>query len=155
MYLILDIYCQRLVILFRTILDLYNLKWKKDMINISDLNYIVSTPDRRKNTQICHINMLKSYINRDKNNVVQCANIVSLVPENCKIVCDTQNSRDFEIKFLVFCVFRIRTFFVTWIQSLNTWKILKDKNSKNLYINKNIYFLMCQQEQTQSFMMWM
>ena len=41
---------------------------------VSDLNYIVSTPDGRKNTQLCHINMLKSYVNRDKNYVVQCAN---------------------------------------------------------------------------------
>ena len=32
----------------------------------SHLNYIVSTPDRRKNTQLCHINMLKSYVNRDE-----------------------------------------------------------------------------------------
>ena len=42
---------------------------------VSDLNYILSTPDRRKNTQLCHINMSKSYINRDKHNVVRCANI--------------------------------------------------------------------------------
>ena len=40
--------------------------------------------------------MLKSYVNRDKNNVVQCANIVSPVPQNCNYVCDTQNSQDFE-----------------------------------------------------------
>ena len=44
-----------------------------------DLNNIVSTPDRRKNTQLCHIfNMLKSSVNRDKNNVVQCANMFHL-----------------------------------------------------------------------------
>ena len=60
---------------------------------VRDLNYIVSTPDRRKNTQLCHINMLKSYVNRDKINVVQCA-----VPQNWKNVCDTQNSQDFENK---------------------------------------------------------
>ena len=64
---------------------------------VSDLNYI-STPDRRKNTQLCHIKMLKSYVNRDKNNVVQCANIVSRVPQNCNNVCDKQNSQDFENK---------------------------------------------------------
>ena len=62
---------------------------------VSDMNYIVSTPDRRKNTQLCHINMLKSYVNRDKDNVVQCANIVS---QNCNNVRDTQNSQDFENK---------------------------------------------------------
>ena len=39
---------------------------------VSDLNYmyIVSTPDRHKNSHLCHINMLKSYVNRDENNVV-------------------------------------------------------------------------------------
>ena len=61
---------------------------------VSDLNYIVSTPDRRKNTQRCHINMLKSFVNRNKNNVVQCANIIKHVLQNCNNVCDTQNSQD-------------------------------------------------------------
>ena len=37
---------------------------------VSDLNYIVSTPDWHKNPQLCHINMVKSYVKRDKNNVV-------------------------------------------------------------------------------------
>ena len=31
----------------------------------SDLNYIINTPGRRKNKQMCHINMLKEYFNRD------------------------------------------------------------------------------------------
>ena len=31
-------------------------------------------------------------------NVVQCANKVSPVPQNCNNVCDTQNSQDFENK---------------------------------------------------------
>ena len=65
---------------------------------IGDLNHIVSTTDKRKNTQVCHINMFKSYVNRDKNIVVQCANIVSPVPQNCDNVYDTQNSQDFENK---------------------------------------------------------
>ena len=65
---------------------------------VSDLNYIISTPDKRKNTQLCHINMLKSHVNRDKHNVVQCANLVSPVPQNCNNICDTQNSQDFEKK---------------------------------------------------------
>ena len=42
--------------------------------------------------------MLKSYVNREKNNVFQCANIVSPVPQNCNNICDTQNSQDFENK---------------------------------------------------------
>ena len=32
---------------------------------ISDVNYIVHTPGRRKSKQMCHINMLKKYVNRD------------------------------------------------------------------------------------------
>ena len=28
---------------------------------ISDTNYLVKTPGRRKETQVCHINMLKAY----------------------------------------------------------------------------------------------
>lgn len=28
---------------------------------LSDLNYLVTTPDRRKSTQLCHINMLQPY----------------------------------------------------------------------------------------------
>ena len=34
-----------------------------------DLNYVISTPDRRKNKQICHINMLKLYIDQSDVNV--------------------------------------------------------------------------------------
>ena len=29
-----------------------------------DLNYVVKTPDRRKKTQLCHVNMLKKYVER-------------------------------------------------------------------------------------------
>ena len=32
---------------------------------ISDVSYIVHTPERRKSKQLCHINMLKKYVNRD------------------------------------------------------------------------------------------
>ena len=28
----------------------------------SDLNYIINTPGRRKNKQMCHVNMLKQYL---------------------------------------------------------------------------------------------
>lgn len=33
-------------------------------LEVSDLNYLVSTPDRRKTRQLCRINMLKPYHNR-------------------------------------------------------------------------------------------
>lgn len=32
---------------------------------ISDLNYVICTPDQRKKKRICHINMLKKYIERN------------------------------------------------------------------------------------------
>ena len=36
---------------------------------ISDVNYIVNTPGRRKQKQLCHVNMLKQYIDRDNSSV--------------------------------------------------------------------------------------
>ena len=42
---------------------------------ISDVNYIINTPGRRKQKQLCHINMLKEYIGRD-NSVVTPINSV-------------------------------------------------------------------------------
>ena len=47
----------------------------------SDLNYIITTPDRRKQKQLCHINMLKEYVDRDSSNVVP-VNVISSVPQN-------------------------------------------------------------------------
>ena len=39
---------------------------------ISDLNYVVKTPDRGKNNQLCHVNMLKPYYdNNDTQNEVK------------------------------------------------------------------------------------
>ena len=35
----------------------------------SDLNYIITTPDRHKQKHLCHINMLKEYADRDSLNV--------------------------------------------------------------------------------------
>ena len=37
---------------------------------ISDTNYLVKTPDRRKETQVCHINMLKAYHEKPKSELV-------------------------------------------------------------------------------------
>ncbi|KAL0150446.1 hypothetical protein M9458_054263 [Cirrhinus mrigala] len=37
---------------------------------VSDQNYIVSTPDRRKATQLCHVNLLKPYFCRAHENAV-------------------------------------------------------------------------------------
>ena len=43
---------------------------------LSDLNYVIVTPDRRKRKQLCHINMLKPYIDRDNAAVVHPVNVV-------------------------------------------------------------------------------
>lgn len=32
---------------------------------LNDTNYAVSTPDRKRKSHVCHINMLKAYISRD------------------------------------------------------------------------------------------
>ena len=44
-----------------------------------DINYIVNTPGRRKQKQLCHINMLKKYIDRDSS-VISSVNLVNSVP---------------------------------------------------------------------------
>ena len=46
----------------------------------SDLNYIITTPDRRKQKQFCHINMLKEYVDRDSSNVAL-VNVIGSVPQ--------------------------------------------------------------------------
>ena len=47
---------------------------------ISDVNYIVNTPGRRKQIQLCHVNMLKQYIDRDSSSVTPIS-VVSSVPQ--------------------------------------------------------------------------
>ena len=54
---------------------------------ISDTNYLVRTPGRRKETQVCHINMLKAYHEKQKPELVTLNNILGLESpthsENC------------------------------------------------------------------------
>ena len=45
---------------------------------ISDTNYLVKTPDRRKGTQVCHINMLKAYHEKPKPELVTLNNRLGL-----------------------------------------------------------------------------
>ena len=45
---------------------------------ISDTNYLVKTPDRRKATQVCHINMLKAYHEKPKPELVTLNNRLGL-----------------------------------------------------------------------------
>ena len=47
---------------------------------ISDVNYVVNTPGRRKQKQLCHVNMLKQYIDRDSSSVTPIS-VVSSVPQ--------------------------------------------------------------------------
>lgn len=46
----------------------------------NDLNYVIVTPDRRKNKQLCHVNMLKPYYERKSG--VQVVNAIDLESEN-------------------------------------------------------------------------
>ena len=45
----------------------------------SDVNYIVNTPGRHKQKQLCHTSMLKKYIDRDSS-VISSVNIINSVP---------------------------------------------------------------------------
>ena len=49
---------------------------------MSDLNYVLQTPDRRKQKQLCHINMLKPYYSRNGKNVKPVQTIVTDRAEN-------------------------------------------------------------------------
>ena len=49
---------------------------------MSDLNYVLQTPDRRKQKQLCHINMLKPYYSRKGDNVKPVQTIVTDPAEN-------------------------------------------------------------------------
>ena len=57
---------------------------------LSDLNYIVHTPGRRKQKQLCHINMLKEYF--DRNSSPTAINVVINVPSNESV------EEDFEVE---------------------------------------------------------
>ena len=54
---------------------------------ISNLNYIIHTPDRRKQRQLCHINMLKPYFDKDNVSSHSVYIMFSVLFENigCKI----------------------------------------------------------------------
>ena len=60
---------------------------------LSDVNYIVNTPGRRRQKQLCHINMLKKYIDRDSS-VISAVNIVNSVPHEQ----NQMDSEDFNLE---------------------------------------------------------
>ena len=51
---------------------------------LTDVNYTVNTPGRRKQKQLCHINMLKKYIDRDST-IISSVNRVICVPLEQKL----------------------------------------------------------------------
>ena len=50
----------------------------------SDLNYIINTPGRRKNKQMCHVNMLKEYFDRDSS-MSKPITVVNAVPQESNV----------------------------------------------------------------------
>ena len=50
----------------------------------SDLNYIINTPGRRKNKQMCHVNMLKQYFDRDSS-ISKPVTVVNTVPQESNV----------------------------------------------------------------------
>ena len=50
----------------------------------NDLNYIVNTPGRRKNKQMCHVNMLKEYFDRDSS-ISKTITVVNTVPQESNV----------------------------------------------------------------------
>ena len=50
----------------------------------SDLNYIINNPGRRKNKQMCHVNMLKEYFDRDSS-ISKPITVVNTVPQELNV----------------------------------------------------------------------
>ena len=50
----------------------------------SDLNYIINTPGRRKNKQMCHVNMLNQYFDRDSS-ISKPITVVNTVPQESNV----------------------------------------------------------------------
>ena len=50
----------------------------------SDVNYIINTPGRRKNKQMCHVNMLKEYFDRDSS-ISKPITVVNTVPQESNV----------------------------------------------------------------------
>ena len=83
---------------------------------LSDINYIVNTPERRKQNKLCRINMLKKYIDRDSS-VISSVNLV-----NSALLNKTQNDSG-DINF---------------VKSDPSWSKLKNSDLANTRQNKNI-----------------
>ena len=67
---------------------------------VEDLDYVVKTPHRRKNKQLCHVNMLKMYHARP--DVVKTVNIPTVVSEN------EQKNKDSDVSEMTGSAFRLQ-----------------------------------------------
>lgn len=54
---------------------------------ISDTDYIISTPDRRRKTHLCHINMLKAYHTREVKQEAVESPPEKVIPSTPSLVC--------------------------------------------------------------------
>ena len=59
----------------------------------SDLNYIINTPGRRKSKQMCHVNMLKQYFDRESS-ISKPITVVNTVPQESNVF-EPEVSSDF------------------------------------------------------------
>ena len=48
------------------------------------MNYVINTPGRRKNKQMCHVNMLKEYFDRDSS-ISKPITVVNTVPQESNV----------------------------------------------------------------------
>ena len=71
----------------------------KVLKKVGTLDYVIETPDRRKSTQMCHVNMLKPYFERGKEKLVLAtdSNTNSENLELCK-TCNDELDVDIECK---------------------------------------------------------
>ena len=53
---------------------------------LNNLNYVINTPGRRKQKQLCHINMLKEYIERDNSKFSPVNAVSPVIQENPEII---------------------------------------------------------------------
>ena len=109
----------------------------------SDLNYIITTPDRRKQKQLCHINMLKEYVDRDSSNVSP-VNVISSVPQkqskmnceemNCEMNCEEMNCEEMN--------FHKTDPTCSKLQNSDILKDLDKKLSKLQYLREEVQYLL-------------
>ena len=63
---------------------------------VSDLNYVINTPGRRKSKQMCHVNMLKRYIDRDKSTCNKPVSVVNIISQDACMPESEATSDNFE-----------------------------------------------------------